>query len=207
MESFEEVEKFWKANKGQETNPNSLTKESVENMIKPRIKKEQHAVMQYFWASFIYQMLIYALASHLMIRFWGDAQVMLLSLAGALLYIPFTIVLMRKFKAMARMPIHQPGMPVRDVYSNVQMKYTLLTEFFRFKRRFDWVAIPLSCLIIVAILFKLYVNDGLEKHLAAGIITYLTILALFIAATYVENKKRFKKPLRQLKLILKDLEQ
>lgn len=161
--------------------------------------------MEYFWASFVYQIIIYAFAAHLIIKFWGDVHIMVLSLAGALLYIPFTFIQMRKFKSMA-MPIkNKSNAAVLDIQTHVSNKYILLLDFFRFKKRYDYVGVPVSCFIMVMLFFSIYIKGGIREHLMAGLISYLIVLAVFILVIYFENKKRFKYPLQKLQLILEDI--
>ena len=59
---------------------------------------------------------------------------------------------------------------------------------------------------MVVIVFKLYVNGGIEDNLIGGVASFLIFLTCFETALYFENKKHFTEPLRQLELILKDLE-
>jgi hypothetical protein len=132
--------------------------------------------------------------------------VMLLSLGGALLYIPFTVILMKRFKAMYPSANDETGSSVQNIRDNVKKQHALLLQFFRFKKRFEWLAIPLSCSVIVLIVFKLYVNGGIEGHLTGGIASFLILLTCFVIAVYFENKKHFTEPLRRLELILKDLD-
>lgn len=206
METFEDIRKCWQENMVSDAGADLLSKESVERMIRTRVRKQQTIVLQYFWASFTYQVLIYAFASHLIIKFWGDDQVLLLSLGGALLYIPFTVILMTRFKAMYPSANDQAASSVQNIAENVKKQHALLLQFFRFKKRFEWLAIPLSSSIMVLIVFKLYVNGGIEKYPTGGVASFLVLLTCFITAVYFENKKHFIQPLRQLELILKDLD-
>jgi hypothetical protein len=206
METFAEIKKCWQENTSQKSGADLLSKASVATVIRQRVKKEKNKVMQYFWASFTYQVLIYAFASHLVIKFWDDRQIMLLAVCGALLYIPFTIVLLKKFKAMNTQIAVKLDYSAQNIRDNVKNQYLLLSEFFRFKKRFEWLAIPLSCFIMVMIVFKLYVPGGMEDHLTGGIISFLALLACFVTAIYFENRKRFIEPLRQLELVLEDID-
>lgn len=201
MESFDEAKTLWQASIKREENSSSLNKENLEKIIKTRIRKEKKIVVEYFWASLAYQILIYSFLCHFIVRYWGDMQLMLLSFAGIVLYIPFTIILMRKFKAMFNPPVNM----AKDIRANVSNQYSLLSQFFRFKKIFDWIAIPVSCFIITAILIKLYTSDGIKQHVTGSIILFLSWIILFISATWFENKKRFKRPLNQLEAILKDI--
>ena len=76
METLDEAKNLWQ-NTNQQTNQPLLNKVEVENIIKLRIKKEKKNAAEYFWLSFAYQLLIYAFACHLIIKYWGDNLVML----------------------------------------------------------------------------------------------------------------------------------
>jgi hypothetical protein len=204
MESIEDLKKCWDENKSQEM-PDPPSEESVQQLIKVRVRKEKNIVMEYFWASFVYQIIIYAFASHLIIKYWGDLEIRLWSLSVAVLYIPFTVILMRKFKAMCLPAVSKSISSGQSIRANVKSQFTLLSEFFRFKRAFDWVGIPLSCFVLVMIIFKLFVTGGIGEHLIGGILSYAAVLIPFVTATYFENRKRFINPLRRLEMVLEDM--
>lgn len=206
METFAEIKKCWQENISRDLSADLLSKGFVETLITQRVKKEKNKVMQYFWASFTYQVLIYAFASHLVIKFWDDSQIMLLALGGVLLYIPFTIVLLKKFSVMNTQITVQIGYSAQSIRTNVKNQYLLLSEFFRFKKRFEWLAVPLSCFIMVMIVFKLYVPGGIAEYPAGGIISFVILLTCFVTAISFENRIRFIQPLRQLELVIEDIE-
>lgn len=207
MESFQGIEKFWKENKDRDAGPDALSKESLEKTIRSRIRREKKTIVEYFWASFVYQILIYAFMCHLFVKHWGNAELMVLSLAGAALYIPFTVMLMKKFRSMYASNTGRLNAISLNMYNHVLHQYKLLSEFFSFKKKYDWVAVPLSCLLIVLIIFKLYTTGGVIENLIAAIILFIIWLAMFTTAIYYENKKRFKDPLDQLESILRDMKQ
>lgn len=201
METFDTVRDFWQdANLG--TNPTLFIKEEVEDIINLRIKKEKKAIAGYFWLSLAFQILIYSFASHLVIKYWGDQQIMLLSVAGILLYIPLTLILLKKFKAMYH-PLVQNEL---DIHSNIKNQYRLLGQFFSFKKKFDLVSIPLTAVILTGILFKLYVPGGTEAYPTGSAIVCAGTILIYGVAAWFENKKHFIKPLRRLRSILEDME-
>ena len=61
--------------------------------------------MRYCWASFTLQIIVYALLSHVIVKYWSDTEVLGLSILGILLFLPFTIMLMNKFKSIARIKL------------------------------------------------------------------------------------------------------
>ena len=204
METLEDLAKCWKVQKHPSYAP--LNTEVVGSVITMRAKREQRAVREYFTVSFFWQLLVYAFMSHFIIRFWGDWQFTGWCMAGIVLYVPFTVIFMKKFKAMGIRDFGKHGLPVQDIYNNLKTRHTLLTEFYHFKSYFDWIGIPLSCFILLVILFKLYADSGVETHVMGASILYAFILGLFVVATWFENKKRFKEPLHKLKLLIQDME-
>ena len=202
METLDEAKNLWQ-NTNQQTDQPALNKAEVENIIKLRIKKEKKNAAEYFWLSFAYQFLIYAFASHLVIKYWGDNRIMLPSLTGILLYIPLTFILMRKFKAMFNPSAQQST----DIQSNVKNQFTLLSQFFSFKKRFDFVSLPLTSVILTGIIFMLYVPGGVEAHITGAVIMCVGTLLVYGVAAWFENKKHFIHPLNRLRYILEDLGQ
>ncbi|MEP6611594.1 MAG: hypothetical protein ABJA76_06905 [Mucilaginibacter sp.] len=200
METLDEAKNLWQ-NTNQQTGQPLLNKVEVENIIKLRIKKEKKNAAEYFWLSFAYQILIYAFGCYVIIKYWGDGRITLLSAAGVLLYIPLTVILMRKFKAMFNLPAQQ----AINLQSDVKNQYTLLSQFFSFKKRFDLLSLPLTSAILTGILFTLYVPGGVETHLAGAIIACLGMLLVYGVAARFENKKHFVHPLNRLRFILEDI--
>ena len=201
MEPFENAKSLWQASTKPGEKGSSLNKENLEKIIKSRIKREKKIVAEYFWGSLAYQILIYSFLCHFIVRFWYNWQLLLLCLAGIVLYIPFTIMLMKKYKAMLNPPV---GI-AKDIQANVINQFSLLSQFFCFKKRFDMIAIPVSCFIITAFLMELYFNGGIKEHVTGSIVLFLAWVILFGTATWFENKKRFKQPLNQFEAILKDI--
>jgi len=201
METLDDAKNLWQNTN--EVNQPALNKAAVENIIRARIKKEKKSAADYFWLSFAYQILIYAFASHLIIKYWGDGRMMLLCAAGVLLYIPLTVILMRKFKAM----LNPPAQRVANIQGNVKNQYTLLSQFFSFKKRFELLSLPLTSVILTGIIFMLYVPGGVEANLTGAAITCIVTLLIYSAAAWFENKKHFVHPLNRLKFILEDIAQ
>ena len=202
MDPFDEVRDVWKKNTPPVANTPSLSKENVETIIRSRIKKVKKSIAEYFWLSLTYQILIYSFACHLLIKFRGDTPIVAMCAVGVLLYVPFTIILMRKFKGM----FASTAGKTENIRANVRHQYELLTQFFMFKKRFDLVGIPLSCLMLEGILFTLYVPGGIEAHVPVSILAYAGLLLIFSTAAWFENKKHFKRPLRRFEWILEDIE-
>ncbi len=196
MSVLDEWQQDWK--QGFPATQETYTQGSLQTLIKTRVRKHLQKSMQYFWASFALQILVYALLSHVIVKQWGDWQLVLFSLAGILLYVPFTVVLLRKFKQLAL----GSATSETSVYDYVQQKKKHLNGIFTFKRRYEWVLIPLSSAIGVFLVFALYVPGGITAFPMGAAITYgLTLLSCYVAIRS-ENKKSFIEPLAQLQQTL-----
>jgi len=200
MEQFDELQALWQKN----TIPQApaVSKENVAAVIASSVRKEKKKLVEYFWASLGYQIMIYSFACFLAVKYRGDMQVVVLCAIGALMFIPFTIVLMRKFKAMFKPAAEN----ATDIQANIRRQSQLLTQFFRVKKVFDFISIPVYCFIMDVILFKLYTPGGIEAHMPLGIGLYVLGLLVFGIAARLENRKHFVKPLQNFALILEDME-
>jgi hypothetical protein len=205
METFDEIQEIWSKNRNSDPSK-SLTSEFVDQLISEKIKKVKSTFREYFWASFFYQNLVYACLAFLVVKFFSRTDIVLLSIAGILIYIPFTIVFMKKFKS--AFLINKKGVEFSDddIYMNIKNSHARLSEFFRFKKRFDWLIVPLNCVLIVVINFILFVPGGLMSNMVAAIILLLVWHIIFIIAIRIENKKKFVEPLREMEEVLKEFE-
>ncbi len=175
---------------------------SMHKIIKSRVSKNLKTSMQYFWASFALQILVYAMFSHVIIKYNDNSTILLLGFAGILLFVPFTIVLMRKFKRMAITNINTTA--PSSIHDYVYHQRKVLESFFNFKKRYEMILIPLSAAIGVFLTFTLYVQGGIYEHLSGSLIIYtLTLLSCYVAIRS-ENRKSFILPLQQLDMILKE---
>ncbi len=202
MTILEELKNKWE--EGQKTliPPPGYDQASLEKIIKARVKKPTNMAMRYFWASFTLQLIVYALLSHVIVKYWSDPEILRFSLVGILLYLPFTVMLMRKFKSIAKTrPTDSTG---TSLYQYVSRRYTLLDSFYRFKKRYELMLIPLSAVIGVFLVFKLYVPGGVAAHpWGAGITLVITLISCLLALRS-ENRKNFEQPLHQLQEILNE---
>jgi hypothetical protein len=204
MENFDEIKKLWSENKDAEKFNTPVSQDYADELISNRIKKVKSNFREYFWTSFIYQNLVYACLAFLIVRYISRPDIAILSASGILLYVPFTIVFMKKFKSAFLLNKEGVAFSNDNVYLNIKNSYTRISEFFRFKKRFDWVIVPLNCVLIVVINFILFVPGGIMANITAGILLLIIWLAIFIIAIRIENKKKFSEPLHQLESILDD---
>ena len=100
----------------------------------------------------------------------------------------------------------QPGLPGQDMLGTLKMQFQLLSGFFKFKRRFDWINTPLCCLLIVMIVYQYGLIPSVRENIVPAAIFFGAYSTLFIVATYLENKKRFRAPLQKMDAIIRELE-
>lgn len=200
MSLLEEIKKDWKT-----AVPESMhyDQASLVAITKARSARQVNRTIQYFWAFMTYQIIVYGLLTHLLIRYWNISEVRLACFVGLLLYLPFTVVLLRQFR---RVAIASPGRinPTVSVQACIRQQYNSLRTFYRFKRTYEYGLIPLSTALGVWLLFRLYVPGGVAQHLAGATTTYLLALLACGWAIYRENRNHFEQPLQHLSDTLKD---
>lgn len=205
MELSNEIEKVWKQGKARQQSLAPLTGKDLQAIIASRVRKELKTVSQFVWAAIAYQIILYSFLTHTLVRHWGDIQTMLLCLAGAAIYVPLTVALLRRVKKLYRRPSESPGSAVPDVFHKVEGEYARLADFFRFKKRMDWIGVPVSCAIIVLITFTLFVHGGVKANPLASLTIFALWVGMSLVAVHTENRKRFITPLRHLEQVLDDL--
>ena len=205
MEPNDEMENVWKTGKAREESLAPLTGKDLQAIISSRVRKELKTVSQFVWAAIAYQIILYSFLTHTLVRHWGDIQTMLLCLAGAALYIPLTVALLRRVKILYRRPSEALGSAVPDVFHKVEGEYARLADFFQFKKRMDWIGVPVSCAIIVLVTFTLFVEGGVKANPVADLTIFALWVGMSLIAIHAENRKRFIAPLRHLEQVLEDL--
>ena len=205
MARSDELENVWKEGMAREAEPAPLTGKDLQTIVASRVRKEVKKVSEFVWAAIVYQIILYSFLAHTFIRHWGDMKIMLLCLAGAACYIPLTAALIRRKRTLFRRSSEAPGSVVPDVFRKVEDEYARLADFFRFKRRMDWIGAPVSCAIIVLVTFTLFVPGGIEENPLAGLAVFALWVGLSLIAIHAENKRRFISPLRRLELVIDDL--
>ena len=205
MELSNEIENVWKEGKAHEEGLAPLTGKDLQAIISSRVRKELKTVSQFVWAAIAYQIILYSFLTHTLVRHWGDIQTILLCLALAALYIPLTVALLRRVKILYRRPSEALGSAVPDVFHKVEGEYARLADFFQFKKRMDWIGVPVSCAIIVLVTFTLFVEGGVKANPVAGLTIFALWVGMSLIAIHAENRKRFIAPLRHLEQILADL--
>jgi hypothetical protein len=200
-----EIEHVWKEGKSGGTEFAPLTGKNLQAIVSSRLRKELRTVSQFVWAAIAYQIILYSFLTHTLVRHWGDMQTMTLCIAGAGLYIPLTVALLRRIKILYRRPSEALLSAVPDVFHKVEGEYARLADFFQFKRRMDWIGVPVSCAIIVLVTFTLFVEGGVKANPLAALATFALWVGMSLIAIRAENRKRFIAPLRHLERVLADL--
>src|ERR1041385_424479 len=193
--SIDEMKTMWNQ-KNADNKVGEYDQISIEKIVKARVKKHTGTAFQYFWASFALQVLVYAMLSHVVVRYWYDPIVTLPALLGIAFYIPFTVMMMRKFK------IENNQGPMSTY---ITRRRELLESFYSFKKRYELVLIPLATFIGTFLVFELYVPGGVSAYPTGAMITFVISLASCIIAILAENKRNFEEPLARLKIILDEL--
>lgn len=204
MSGLDEMKQSWKAQAGFEVPASRYDIYSLQDIVKKRAKKQMNSAMQYFWASFVLQNIVYALLVNVIIRYIDQTEVVWLAVAGILLYIPFTVMLIIKYRKMATArPVSAGPGSLKDYIAE---QFRLLNSFFRFKKFYELFLIPVSSAIGVIIIFNLYVPGGVIEHSGGAFITFAFTLLSCTVAIVRENNRNFRRPLKQLKQMLAEFD-
>jgi uncharacterized membrane protein YhaH (DUF805 family) len=204
MATLDELKMKWGESERVLSAPERMAPDSFEKMIRTRVKKHTNMAVQYFWAAFVLQILVYALLGHVVVKYWFDTQAVLTALVGVVMYVPFTVVLMRRFKAIARTSMHKND--ADSLQKSIQQRYDYLQRFYRFKQRYEWMLIPVSSMIGVFLVFRIWVPGGVQAHWMAAAITLAVTLVSCGVAIFAENKRNFERPLGELRAVLGEFE-
>jgi hypothetical protein len=195
-----DVDRCWQEAKSEQPIPASLTEEHLHMIVSSRVRKELARVGEFVWAAIVYQIIMYSFLAHTLIRQWGDSTVASLCLAGAAMYIPLTVALIRK-TALLYGAFHAPSSIGAGIKATVESQYSRLADFFRFKKRLDWIGVPVSCTIIVLVTFTLFVQGGITEHPLAALVMFVLWAGVSVVAIRSENAKRFEVPLQHLEAL------
>ena len=204
MQNIEELKNGWR----EESNPTKtveITENNLHQIMKTKIKSQKNISMKYFWAAFVLQFIVYAFLSNLMIKYRADISLLLVCAFCFLLYIPFTVVLLDKYKKMAVLKISCNAVE-GSVFEYVKQQHQLLSGFYAFKRRYERLLVPLSSAILIWVTFRLYVPGGVSEHPILASVCFIGTLAACAQAIIMENKRNFREPLNNYEHILRDLQ-
>lgn len=199
MENLEELKKLWQSQNAEKIEK-AIDEESLYQLLRKKVKKENNNIMKYFWASFIFNITVYAMSAHVIIRYWDNPTIFIAAIIAILATIPFTAIMLQRYKGMAVSFAKTKSR--QSIQEYITRQKELLMSFFKFKRRYEWFLIPLNSAIGVIIVFSIFVPGGVMENLNGALITYGITLASCAYAVISENKKSFIQPLNELQAIL-----
>lgn len=200
METFDQIKDIWNAN--QQAEASALNNAEMDAIIKSRVNKEKKGIAEYFWVAFVFQVMLYSFGCYFIVKYWNDMQISLPAAAGILMYVPLTIVLMKKVAGMFNMRPDYAG----DIRSGIYNQRQMLQSFYTFKKRFDVVSILVTSFILVWILFRLYVPGRIEENIFWAVVSFVLLVLIYAIAAWFENRKHFIRPLKAFDGILKEME-
>ena len=204
METLDDLKGGWK--QGRDLDAPSLPLKSTEfnQLINGRIKKEQRLVWHYAVKTYIWSVMVFSYLSYLMITSWGDWRLFAVCAVTMAIYIIFTTVFMKRFKRF--FAVECAAQQALDLRQGLQMKLKELNGFYQFKRIFDWIMIPLSCMVIALSVNNLAFDADFTEHLWFNMCTFILYSAAFTYVTFRDNITYFKVPMEKLKAVIKDME-
>lgn len=177
---------------------------SFDRIIKSRVKKHTDKAMQYFWSAFTLQMILYGLLGHLMVRYWSVGELFVVSLFGLLLQVPFTYMLIKKFKAIAiTRPMDNSSF---SLYGYIKTRHDLLRDFYLFKRKYGRFLVPLSTLVGCYLVIELYLPGKIWSYWNTLWILFVLTIITCAAIISKENRENFENPLEQYEKILDEFD-
>lgn len=200
MIKLDDFKQTWSEKQSSFSDKGDYSQETLSKIIRSRMRKHMNESFRYFWASFILQLIVYALLSHVIVKYWHNKEIILVSITGLLLYIPFTFMLMHKFKHLSRFMSVQGN--TNSLYDSILQQKALLTGFYRFKKVYEVFLIPMSSAIGVFVIFELNVPGGISENWTGATIVFLITLGSCLAAIISENNKSFRKPISHLQELL-----
>ncbi|WP_018478795.1 hypothetical protein [Pontibacter roseus] len=172
------------------------------HIIQARMKKQNNTIFRYFWATFTFHLVVYALLSHVLIRYGADANILLLGLLGFGVTVPFTAVMLWRYKQLAVTRANQDS--AASIHAYISRQRDLLAGFYTFKKRYELVLIPLITAIGVVLVFTLYIPGGVMAYPVAALVTFALAALACLLAIRNENQRYFTRPLHELQTILED---
>lgn len=204
MSTLDDYKKKWCKNSPFVASEDTYDLKSFKNMIRMRIKKQNNRIFRYFWTTFALQNLLYGLLCFVMIRYGSDLPIFICCVAGVLITVPFTVYMMKRYKQLAVNKLNRDSNA--SIYEYINRQRDLLLDFFKFKKVYELILIPVSTAIGVALVFDLFFPGGVLASLEVAIILFmLTLIGCFFAIRS-ENKKYFIQPLDDLQSILDEFQ-
>ncbi len=183
----------------------SLNKESLQAIVKQRASKQKGISMQYFWASMVMQIIVYGFLSNVIIRYWEDTSLRSICLFCMLLYLPFSLVLLRDFKKIARLRTGGDQGTGQAVSDYIQEQHRLLLRHYQFKKRYELLVIAISLGIMTWVILRIYAPGGLMAHTVLAAAIFIPSMLACVLVSRKDDRKHFQEPLRHLESIIADL--
>ncbi|MFC4872403.1 hypothetical protein [Negadavirga shengliensis] len=171
------------------------------------MKKQNNIIMHYFWGTFIFHILIYAMLGHVTVKYgiiMSDYFVLILSLAGIFLTIPFTAKLISKFKQLAKIQVGGKGHG--SIKDQLSLKHKILSGYYNFKKIYDYLVIPIHSAIGVVLSFHIIVPESVSFVSLPVITIFVFTMASCWWVVYTDNKKHFVQPLKEIRGILDEFD-
>ena len=177
---------------------------SFERMIKSRVKKHTDKAMQYFWSAFTLQLILYGILGNVLVRYGSKGELFVAGLIGLLLHMPFTYMLMKKFKAIAiTRPMDNSSF---SLYAYVKKRHGLLKDFYLFKRNYERFLVPISTMVGCYLVVELFLPENIWTYWnTVWVLVVITVIACAVVIRK-ENRENFEKPLEQYKKILNEFD-
>src|SRR6185437_14509439 len=172
MSTLEELKVKWEQNE-KEPYSSAYSHTAFDKLINDRIKKETRKSFQYFWAAFTLQIIVYALLCHVIAKYWHQTEIVYFALGGICLYIPFTAVLLGKFKKLATEKLSVTKDGTASLREDISRQRNVLGSFYHFKKWYEIFLVPLSSALAVFLIFELYVPGGFNQNVRGAAITFI----------------------------------
>lgn len=205
MMTLDELKQQWGQHQEKLITPAAYSQQDLNKIIKSRIMKNKHIAFQYFWASFILQMIVYAMLCHVIIKYWPQQDIKIAALIGTALYIPFTGMLLKKYKRIAKTSFMDKV--DTSLYRHIGFCRQELGSFYRFKKWYEMILVPISAAIGIFITFELYLPGGISSHPVGAVITFVVALLSCGYAIKLENERNFRQPLAQFQQMLDEFKE
>jgi len=196
MKKFEDIKQMWECEHNKVENLQTYDENAIETVIKNRIKLHKNTVMKYFWTTFILQLTVYAIFSHLFVKSLFSDTILWSCLIVIILFVPFTAVLLKKYKAIAVTKLNNNS--DSSIKQFLQEHKYYLESFYKFKKRYEWVLVPVCSAILAIISFQKLVNlNSSNKWMVATLIFLSSSLIWYVLLRW-QNKKSFEQPLDEI---------
>ena len=204
MSTFDELKKTWNESQPSSIENSKIDNEAMFKMIKMKSKKQLKAPMHYFWGAMVLHIMLYAILCHIIIVYHDDTRILIMGIAGCLIYIPFTVMMVRKFSNLAIIKPEKQNEPGASLKDYVSRQKEIIQEFYDFKTKYELFLIPISTAIGVYLFFAIFIPGGVTRYWGSALFTFIVTLGTTMLTILFENRKQFRKPISELQQIIDD---